>query len=597
MLNARLYRAALVPLLLAFAIAAFSLQGPPVPASSNLAPDAFQGPRAYAELTHLAGKYPSRRPGSPGDDAMAAEIARTLEGLGGTAGGGFSVRVLHTDGQTIDGERQLSTVIAERPGSTGASAIVIVAHRDAAARGSAAELSGTAALVELARVFSARETKRTIVLVSTSGGSGGDAGAAALPGALHGPLDAAIVLGDLSGTLMRRPIVIPFSDGEGSAPLQFQRTVADAITRETGADPGAPSVVGQLAHLMLPLAYGEQGVLDEAGLPAVLVQASGERGPSAAEPVSEDGLEGLGRSVLSAVDALDTAPDVPSAMQTGLQLQRKTLPAWVLRLLVGTMLLAPLITTADGFARLRRRRMPVGRWTLWALACSVPVFVCAVLAYALGGLGILTAAPAVPAPASAMPFDGQAATAVAAVLLTFVLAWLVWGMLMRRLGWGVLPDPEVAGLSIMIVLLGVAVAVWVGNPLAALLLVPAAHLWLWLASPELRPPRAGSLALVALGLAPLALLIAFYADRLGLGPGEVAWTALLLLAGGHVGLGGAILWSLALGSAAAATLLAVSPMLPAAGPGPGEQVEVTIRGPLSYAGPGSLGGTESALRR
>ena len=43
-----------------------------------------------------------------------------------------------------------------------------------------AELSGTAALLELARVFAARETKRTIVLVSTSGGSGGDAGAAQL---------------------------------------------------------------------------------------------------------------------------------------------------------------------------------------------------------------------------------------------------------------------------------------------------------------------------------------------------------------------------------------------------------------------------------
>jgi hypothetical protein len=28
-----------------------------------------------------------------------------------------------------------------------------------------------------------------------------------------------------------------------------------------------------------------------------------------------------------------------------------------------------------------------------------------------------------------------------------------------------------------------------------------------------------------------------------------------------------------------------------------DEVEITIRGPLSYAGPGSLGGTESALRR
>ena len=50
---------------------------------------------------------------------------------------------------------------------------MILAHRDAAdARLARRELSGTAALLELARVFAARETQRTIVLVSTSGGSG-----------------------------------------------------------------------------------------------------------------------------------------------------------------------------------------------------------------------------------------------------------------------------------------------------------------------------------------------------------------------------------------------------------------------------------------
>ena len=45
-------------------------------------------------------------------------------------------------------------------------------------------------------------------------------------------------------------------------------------------------------------------------------------------------LESFGRAVLSAVDALDTAPDVPQAMQTGLLLAHKTMPAWALRLLV-----------------------------------------------------------------------------------------------------------------------------------------------------------------------------------------------------------------------------------------------------------------------
>ena len=128
-------------------------------------------------------------------------------------------------------------------------------------------------------------------------------------------------------------------------------------------------------------------------------------------------------------------------------------------------------------------------------------------------------------------------------------------------------------------------------------MVPALHLWLLIVSPELRPGRAGSLALLALGLAPLLLLIAFYARELGLGPPGVAWTGVLLLTGGHVGLGGAILWSLALGCVVVAAMLALSAGAGPSGPRGEEEVEITIRGPLSYAGPGSLGGTESALRR
>ena len=105
MLNARLYRAALVPVAIALAIASFSLGPRPLPHSSTLAPDAFQGERAFAELQSLAATFPQRRPGSAGDERMAQQIAATLHGLGGAAGGGFSVRVQHSEGQTIDGKR------------------------------------------------------------------------------------------------------------------------------------------------------------------------------------------------------------------------------------------------------------------------------------------------------------------------------------------------------------------------------------------------------------------------------------------------------------------------------------------------------------
>jgi len=602
MFNARLYRAALVPVVIALAVASFSLGPRSLPRGSTLAPDAFRGARALAELQRLAATYPQRRPGSEGDARLAEQIAATLRGLGGAAGGGFTVHVQHGEGQTIDGKRPLTTVAAERPGSTNATPIVIVAHRDAAAAGSAAELSGTATLLELARVFAARETKRTIVLVSTSGGSGGAAGAAALPGAFasgaaHGGVDAAIVVGDVAGATTRRPMVLPFSDAYGLAPLQLQRTVADALRREEGSDPGAPSVLGQLAHLALPLTVGEQGVLDAAGIPAVMVQASGERGPAPRDAVAAGRLEGLGRGVLSAVDALDVTPDVAPAMQTGLVLQRKLLPGWTVQLVVGTLLLAPLLVLVDALARLRRRRQPVGRWTLWTLACALPFLLCALLAYVLGSLGLAPAAPGVLVLPHALPVDGTAAALLAVVALAFVLAWLGWAALLRGRGLEVRPDPDVAGLSMLLVLGAVSVVVWIANPYAALLLVPALHLWLLLASPELRPARLGSAALVAAGLLPLVLLLAFYAHQLGFSPLSLAWAAFLLVAGGGVGIFAVLLWSIALGCVAAAVML-----VPASGGTTPEQLppeleEITIRGPLTYAGPGSLGGTESALRR
>ena len=64
-----------------------------------------------------------------------------------------------------------------------------------------------------------------------------------------------------------------------------------------------------------------------------------------------------------------------------------------------------------------------------------------------------------------------------------------------------------------------------------------------------------------------------------------------------MGIAGDLLWSIALGSASAAVMLAVATPALGGGPGADDGFEITIRGPLSYAGPGSLGGTESALRR
>ena len=289
-------------------------------------------------------------------------------------------------------------------------------------------------------MFAARETQRTIVLVSTSGGSGGDAGALDfVANEKRRPLDAAIVLGDVAGVSERKPFVMPYSDGFGSAPELLQRTMVGAIMQNLGGNPGAPSAISQLAHLAFPFATGEQGPLNASGLPAVLVQVSGEATPPANEAVSQERLEGFGRAALSAVDALDAAPDIEATPQTGLVLGRQVLPEWALRLLIATLLMPPLLLLADGYARLRRRRGSSGdramlRGLGWTASCALPFLVAAVFAKALGWLGALSAAPAMPVQASALPFQGPAVRAVLAVALVLGLGWLAWPWAVRRLG-------------------------------------------------------------------------------------------------------------------------------------------------------------------
>jgi hypothetical protein len=638
MLNGRLYRASFAPFLIVLVVVAFSLTPRPGPLTSTLAPDAFAGNQAYGELRQLAAEFPNRRPGSSGDQRLALHVAHTIEGLGGTANGGFRVRITHVRAQTIEGERTLETVIAQRPGASGASPIVIIAHRDAVASGSIAQLSGTAALLELARVFASRETQRPIVLVSTSGGSGGDAGArqfaAQATAIVHGPIDAAIVLGDVASVRTNPPVVIPYSDGYGSAPDELQRTVAGALLAEAGVQPGGPSALGQLAHLAFGFVPGEQGTLDAAGVPAVLVQLSGEVAPSPSAAVSAERLEGVGRATVSAVDALDPAPAIEAEPQTGIVLAKQIIPAWALCLLIGALLLPPLVVLVDALARARRTGQPTARWVGWTLTCALPFFVCALFALALSAAAVLPATPAMPVLPGALPFGLAMASAVLACALVLSLAWLAWPALVRRLGLGVLPgtdsgrgsaagavgvrvgaglgarvgsvEPaptstarpgEAAGVAALLVALVVAIGVWIVNPCAALLMVPGLHLLLCVASPQWRPRPLLGLGLVALSLLPLMLLIAFYAHQLGYGPGGLAEAALLLVAGGQLGLVALALWSIALGCAAAMALIAVTPRPDAVALGPRERTQVTIRGPLSYAGPGSLGGTESALPR
>ena len=256
----------------------------------------------------------------------------------------------------------------------------------------------------------------------------------------------------------------------------------------------------------------------------------------------------------------------------------------------------------DGLARVRRRREPVGRWALWALACALPFLVVRAVRLRCWARSALVAAPRGPVPAErAAARRRRAASAVLACALVLGLAWLAWPALVRRLGL-TRPRPDAdarrAGDAARAARPSPSLVLGRSTRIAALLLVPALHLWLLIASPGAAPaPASAALALVALALAAARAARRLLRPQLGLGPGGVAWTAVLLLAGGHVGLRAALLWSLALGCLVAAALLALTPPATPRRSGRRARRELTIAGRSSYAGPGSLGGTESALRR
>jgi hypothetical protein len=109
----------------------------------------------------------------------------------------------------------------------------------------------------------------------------------------------------------------------------------------------------------------------------------------------------------------------------------------------------------------------------------------------------------------------------------------------------------------------------------------------------MRLRRSLALALLAGGLVAPALVIIYYARSLGVDPIGLAWSGVLLVAGGHVSLISAIEWSVVAGCALGIVLIAARAVREV----PVEDQPVTIRGPVTYAGPGSLGGTKSALRR
>jgi hypothetical protein len=533
----RIYRAAFVPALLAVVLTMFSFQSRPGALEQGLPADVlFDGDQAAELATRIAAQEPDRRAGSAGDRATAQLVADTFA-TRGFAGGGGSRPVVQRF--TSDG-RRLVNVVGRRAGSSRRQ-IVIVAARDAAsvpdAPGSA---SDTAALMQIARVYQGRPSEKTLVLASVDGSHLGQAGARELIDVLPEPdlVDAVVVVSDL-GARGGEPVQA-WSNDSTRAGIALQRTVAESIRSELGGAGGGTSTFGQLARLSFPIGIGAQGVLLDSGYDAVRISGSGELPPGGnglPEAIDPDRLGGLGRATLRTLTALDEGPRPEHGPKSYVQAVSQVLPGWVLSLLAGALLLPVLVASVDAFARARRRHLDVLRWFRWLGAWVAPFLAALAVAQVLALVGATPSPPAAPVPPDDLPLDGPALGALAGIAVAMVLAFLLARWLAAR------PDPELsetpdlgAGVALGLTVAAGSILLWLVDPYAGLLAVPAAHLWMLLALTRPLPDRRVRAALIAIGVLPALLVAIYFMFALSVDPLSGLWYLLMLVTGQSVGI-------------------------------------------------------------
>jgi hypothetical protein len=408
----------------------------------------------------------------------------------------------------------MTNVIAYRPGRS-RQIVAVIVHRDG---GTPADLAGTGILVELSRVLTSLPRERGLALVSTDGGTTGGQGATAL--AVHWPpasrIVAAVVIDAAAaptGTPLR--LITRPSTPRGVSPTLYA-AARQAVSAWYGSAARIPGPYDQLSGYGVPYARNEQGTLLAHGISALTLTAGRNhtvQGPLSA--LDSGQLGRVGTTVANLVAELSAAPTIERDGSPVLLLSGKVMRGWLAEASMA-ILLAPFIACVlDMVARLRRRRV--------AIAPGVVGFAWRAGAWlvTLAAMWVLAAAPGRLLPGIAIaPLPGKTGVTTAGLLIAAGAGLLFWRFVSRprlvRLHAST-PEERTAGLAGG--LLGLALAGLVltaVNPFALIVVLPAAHIWLYLPAAA-RAGRRWLLAVYAAGfIGPAALLFELWTAQ-GLG--------------------------------------------------------------------------------
>jgi hypothetical protein len=527
----RIYRAAFAPALAVVVVLLFSLQGRPAPLPPVVASAEFDQEAAAKIDRQIVDAAPVRTPGSEGDGAIANLVQKRFASV--SEGQVTEQRFGHTfEGEDVE----LRNLILTLPGESARSVVVLAARDSASGPGAASSAAATATLLELVDKLRTYRHTKTLVFVSTDGGSDGAAGARVFAErfAERDLIDGAVVLWQPGSATLREPSLLDASAGSQSPSAQLVRTAERALTDQVGRQPQPEGMFGELAQLALPSGLGEQAVLIERGIDAVGLSSAGERPLPVADDQPDDlsaaTLGDLGRTALLLVATLDGAAAPPEHGPTAyLNLAGNMVPGWALALLALTLLLPAALASLDALGQAFRHGARVGSALLWSASRSLPLLGAVLLLYLLAVTGIV-ARPA-------FPFDPNRFRVGAGqiVAMTFLASVIVAGYYAIR-GWRVPAElpPELAAPALGLVSAFAVLLAWLANPYLALLLVPVAHVWLLDARRAGALPWPLALGAIALSLLPMAAAVLQVTGRLDLGSGA-PWDLLLMVGDGQIG--------------------------------------------------------------
>lgn len=530
MLNGRLYRLSWLVAALALLVALLTLESPAGTPEPPL-PPAFDAMAARGIAADLATVAPERVPGTPGDAASAAWMARQLGAVPGATGvvrQRFSVS--GPAGRVVT--ENLYVALPARTGQGAPGALVISSPRDTPPGVRGGE-SGPAVLVQLARSLGMVARNRPVLIVSTGASTLGNAGARWFMSRFSGaPVAAAVSLDDPAGIPGGIHAWDDGQDSRRSIPMSAAAGLAAARAGAAIAD--APGAFAQIAQMGVPQTSGDQAAYIAQGVPSVSLASRPEGPLRGGDLATEDALGDAGRTAETLVSSLDRADALPSPA-LGVVIGGRELAPVMSRLVILLLALPLLVAALDLAMRLRRagvRLVPFVAALLWRL---LPVVTAVLVAHLLAIAGMLSGpAGGWPPLAAAVPFDLAAGVAI---VLSVGAGALVWMIVRNR---ATRRDAEVASRAAagVIALGAVCLVLWMVSPFALLIALPAAHAAL-VATRARRPWQVAALALVA--TAPALLLAWWAAGRIDRGIPQAAWYLVETTASGGRGVVGPLL--------------------------------------------------------